>query len=251
MVIHPERATFASSGNLDEVDAQKLQENNIYLHQGGTNFSLVDLDTSLFDSLIQKYQEQHLSYAAYLAGRVKTRGHWHHRHSQQSVEQIISAIGQPVPTPAYFSTTPTASTGFWRYMTSGGAWADDYIEGCLSSQSWPNPELDLSQLPEDQATFLERLYERANAGREAARQLWWIAHGLKSNDKIIAHMGWRIVALGTVTGPYQYAPERRKGIHKRSVQWDTAPSSETWFPKSRARSRVGTGWGLVPISESD
>jgi hypothetical protein len=251
MLIHPERATFASSGNLDEEDSQQLQEKNIYLHQGGKNFSLVDVDTSIFDSMIQKYQDQHLSYAAYLAGRVKTRGHWHHRHSQQSVEQIASAIGQPVPAPAYFSFTPTASTGYWRYMTSDETWTDDHEEGCLSSQSWPNPEVDLSQLPKEQASFLEQLKEIADTGLEAARQLWWIAHGLNSNDKIIAHRGWRIVALGTVTGAYEYAPGNPQRIHRRFVRWETAPTGGEWFPKSKARSRVGSGWGLTPISESD
>jgi energy-coupling factor transporter ATP-binding protein EcfA2 len=244
-------ASFIASDPLDHHDAGELKEHQIYRGYSFPAFYLRSITPDQFHRWFPKYRDQHLDAVRMLAGQVKTRvtfNHWHHQHV---VEELGAVLGETLPAPGYFSADLPPAAGQWRYSIYRDHWATERKDGYISSQGWPNPTINLHDLPSEEKVFSAELQALPDLGPEAARRLWNLAYGMKAGDKVIAHEGSQIKAIGVVVGEYSYHPESPTVMHRRSVTWSEEPLPLSHFPNSPAATRAKKMWGTIPLTDED
>jgi 5-methylcytosine-specific restriction enzyme B len=140
---------------------------------------------------------------------------------------------------------PRDTVQYWKIAPGEGAWNWDAwrTEGCATI-GW-NELGDLSPLSKaDWPEWRDKVSRDTQETPEALDQVWAFAKEIKPGDRIVANRGLtKVLGIGTVTGPYRFAPGERHG-HQIPVQWDDltprqVPKNGRWrwtivrLPKSR------------------
>lgn len=130
---------------------------------------------------------------------------------------------------AYDESAASASDAdsFWKIAPdAGGALWPMWLQDGVATIGWPDLG-DLSTL--DQAGFEKRVreYQQQHPGqnRGSLERVWRFRH-IPTGARIVANRGTsRVLGLGTVTGPYFYAPGHEHA-HRLPVRWDDTRERE-------------------------
>lgn len=135
-------------------------------------------------------------------------------HNAEVVEEVESILGESLPRPA-------ARTGhYWKIAPGADAdqW-ETWREGGFIAIGWSKLG-DLTNVTHDE---FKGLVLRGMGGRaeenEASSQVWKF-RSIEVGDRVVANNGFfRVVGIGTVTGPYHYVPNAPQA-HQLPVRWD-------------------------------
>lgn len=127
-------------------------------------------------------------------------------HQAAIIDDVQELLGEQLPSPA------APQTRYWKIAPGEDAkeW-DAWRTGGFIAIGW-NKLGDLTNVTHDE--FKQRAEEK-----EASKQVWKFRN-IEVGDRVVANDGFfRVLGIGTVTGPYRFV-EGQRYAHQLPVQWD-------------------------------
>ncbi len=127
-------------------------------------------------------------------------------HSAAVLEAVESTLGESLPRPAaptvhYWKIAPGEDADQWKTWREGG----------FIAIGW-NKLGDLTNVTHDE-------FKKLAEEKEASSQVWKF-RSIEVGDRVVANDGFfRVLGIGTVTGPYRYVPNTPHA-HQLPVRWD-------------------------------
>lgn len=197
------------------------------------------------------YREQHFGVIHQLVSEVSTNAQRWQEHCRPLVLELRAA-GFEVPDPHYVQSywnrpdwvMVPPPTGYWRIGYSAeDALRESTTHGVISI---PDPAGigDLRALSSE-AQDLERTLS-GQLGASNAENLLWLFRDMKTGDRIVANYRTELIALGDVSGDYDY----QNSTHIRTVNWNEPVAISSFIPAADQIIKGPRSTGLTPIEES-
>lgn len=151
-------------------------------------------------------EEVHAAHEAYVTRAAPMTTPYARFHQAAIIDDVHELLGEPLPSPA------APQTRYWKIAPGEDAkeW-DVWRAGGFIAIGW-NKLGDLTNVTHDE--FKQRAEEM-----EASSQVWKFRN-IEVGDRVVANDGfYRVLGIGTVTGPYRFV-EGARHAHQLPVRWD-------------------------------
>lgn len=152
--------------------------------------------------------ELRIAHAALVERAATSTSPFARHHNPEVLEAVESTLGESLPRP----TAPTVH--YWKIAPGEGAdqW-ENWREAGFIAIGW-NGLGDLTNVTHEEFRML--------AEEKGASNQVWKFRSIEVGDRVVANDGFfRVLGIGTVTGPYRYVPNTLHA-HQLPVRWDDA-----------------------------
>ncbi len=150
--------------------------------------------------------EVRIAHAALVERAATSTSPFARHHNADVLEAVESTLGESLPRPAaptvhYWKIAPDEDADQWKTWREGG----------FIAIGW-NKLGDLTNVTREEFKTLAE-------EKEASKQVWKFRN-IEVGDRVVANDGFfRVLGIGTVTGPYRYVPNTSHA-HQLPVRWD-------------------------------